>query len=337
MGLMQRVVDVYEDAKSLTYAVKNLVPEAKIGLWYGDSQAYKTFVVLDYLLHRAYGMPWCGLKTKQAIGCFVSAEGASGVWKRIKAWHDVRSMNFKDCPLMIIPMALVLPDQINDLVADFRDFHKRTGENIGDLTIDTFSQTFSGNENQADNVAGYFNTLQRKITHPFRCTTNVIHHTGRSGENPRGSYTFEANIDFRFKIERGKSERLTTLTVEKQKDDLELPPLSFHLTRHQVGLDLDGEPITSLAPAYVSDPAKFEAAIADSPQGVKKVLLDIAELGLTVDQSRRQFMSRHEGNEQTSRRAWNRTLKSLIDYGLISIEGGKLVRCVNEKGAEIGT
>jgi hypothetical protein len=246
-------------------------------------------------------------------------------------------MNFKDCPLMIVPQSIVLPEQVDLLASDFIEFYRRTGENINDLTIDTFSQTFSGNENQADHVAGYFNALQRRITHPFKCTTNVIHHTGRNSENPRGSYTFEANIDFRFKIERGKSERMTTLTVEKQKDDLELPPLSFHLTRHQVGLDSDGDPITSLTPAYITDPAKFEAAIAESPHGAKKVLLDIAEIGLTVDQARRRFTDQHDGNEEAARKAWNRTRKTLTDLGLIAIEGGKLVRCAKEIRPDVGT
>lgn len=326
MRIVRTVNEVYEECRAISYAVHGLVPEASLGLIFGESSAFKTFVALDYLLHRSYGMPWCGLETKKAIGCFVSAEGSAGVWKRIKAWHDARMMSFIDCPLRIVPRALALPEEIDLLARDFDEFKRQTGESFGDLAVDTFSQTFSGNENQADNVSGYFNVLRRRITQPHRCVTSVLHHTGRSGENPRGSYAFEANLDWRFKLERQGGERITTLTIEKQKDDLELPPLSFSLTRHEVGTDSSGHQLTSLSAAYIADPAKFAAAIAAAPDGLKKMLLDIAELGLPIKQARSTFYDQHDGHDDAKRKAWSRTLKILTETGLVATELGKLVR-----------
>lgn len=83
----------------LAWAVKGIIPEKSIGFLFGPSGSYKSFVALDYAIHRCYGLDSMGKKTKHAVPVYVAAEGAVFLWKRIRAWHDCHSLDWRDCPI----------------------------------------------------------------------------------------------------------------------------------------------------------------------------------------------------------------------------------------------
>ena len=80
---------------SLRRAVKGLIPEQSIGFIFGASQTFKSFIALDYALHRAYGMRWMGRKTRQAVPVYLAAEGGAGIMRRIEAWHLARNRDWR--------------------------------------------------------------------------------------------------------------------------------------------------------------------------------------------------------------------------------------------------
>jgi hypothetical protein len=102
-------------AAGVRWAVKGVIPEQGVGFFYGASQAFKSFITLDYALHRAYGMKWLGRKTKQAVPVYLAAEGGAGLMRRIEAWHKARGMDWRKCPMRVVVVALTLRTQAKAL------------------------------------------------------------------------------------------------------------------------------------------------------------------------------------------------------------------------------
>ena len=132
-GLVMTVEDLDAKAGALTWAVKHLVPERGMGFIFGASGTFKSFLALDYALHRAYGMRWLGRKTKQAVPVYLAAEGGAGLIRRIKAWHMDRGMAWQDCPMRVVTVPLTLRTQASAL----RVAIEQTGVEPGDLVIDS--------------------------------------------------------------------------------------------------------------------------------------------------------------------------------------------------------
>jgi RecA-family ATPase len=118
------------------------------------------------------------------------------------------------------------------------------------VLVDTLSQTFSGEENSAQEVSGYLREIGLQFRACWQCAVLVVHHTGHSAtERPRGSSTLRANVDFMFGVYRDEKEMLATVECAKQKDGELMEPVSFSMRVAELQKDEDGDPITSLVHA----------------------------------------------------------------------------------------
>lgn len=114
------------------------------------------------------------------------------------------------------------------------------------IVIDTLSQNFSGVENDSSDIADYMRTLIYEIRKYFPGSSIlIIHHTGHGNKDRmRGASSLIANADFIYKLEG--SNLSSVLSAQKMKDS-ELPPrILFKLNSIELGVDEDGEAITSL-------------------------------------------------------------------------------------------
>ena len=75
----------------MAWAVKGLVPAEGLGFIFGGSGAFKSFIALDYAMHRTYGMRWLGRKTAKATVVYLAAEGGAGLMRRIDRAAKVES------------------------------------------------------------------------------------------------------------------------------------------------------------------------------------------------------------------------------------------------------
>lgn len=256
-GLLLSVTELDRRAASLKWAVKGAVPANTIGMVFGASGSFKSFIALDYALHRCYGMPWLGRKTKQAIPIYIAAEGGAGLMKRIRAWHKERGMDPLACPMRVVITPLSLTTQAGAL----REAIEQSGAVPGDIVIDTMSQTFSGEENSAKEVSEFFRQLGESLRVAFEATVLIVHHTGHgASDRARGSSAIEANIDFQLHVEREEGQLVATLACVKQKEDDRFEPVPFILNRVVLGVDEDGDEITSLVANYADQANQLLAA-----------------------------------------------------------------------------
>ena len=236
-----------ESTKNIKWLVKNLIPADSMGMLFGASGTFKSFLALDLCLSVANGKAWTGRKTDFGAVGYMAAEGGAGIYKRIVAWQDgiPPPPNFHVCT---VPLLLSAKDEIAALRASIIALPEIPKL----IVIDTLSQTFAGDENSSSDIASYLRMINSEIREPFGATVLVIHHSGHSAsERPRGSSAITANVDFLLGCFRSNPEALNArLEVTKQKDGDKVKGLYFDLERRIIGKDDENENISSLVAVY---------------------------------------------------------------------------------------
>lgn len=267
-GLLLNVAQLRARASSLKWAVKGIVPENAIGMIFGASGTFKSFIALDYALHRCYGMPWMGKKTKQGTPVYLAAEGSAGLWWRIQAWHMQHGMDPMECALR----AVIVPLSLTTEAATLRKAVEGAELRPCDIVIDTMSQTFNGEENSAKEVAEFFRHITTELRQAFDCTVLIVHHTGHSaGERARGSSAMLANLDFQLMVQREEGSMLASLECVKQKEAERFEPASFALGRFVLAHDADGDEISSLAARHVNQAVELLQAVDKQAETVNSI------------------------------------------------------------------
>ena len=277
-------------AQSIRWLVKHIMPADSIGVLFGGSGTFKSFIALDAALHVAHGLPWMGRKTTRCPVLFIAAEGGAGLWRRIQAWHRERGLSAADIEFYVVPVAVSLTTQASQVVAAAQAL----GVTPGMVIVDTMSQTFDGEENSANEVAAYLRELGVQFRSLWMCSVLVIHHSGHQAtERPRGSSAIRSNVDFMLGVFRDEKEMLATMTCVKQKDGELFEDQPFALTRQVLGHDEDGDEITSLVAAHVET---AQALIAHKQQearagrgGRDQQLYDLIHTGMTERDMRLAF------------------------------------------------
>lgn len=319
--------ELKERAAAISWLVKGAVPADSVGVIFGGSGTFKSFIALDMALHVAHGLPWLGRRTQDGPVLYLAAEGGTGLWKRIDAWHRARRLRWQDAPMYVVPVPV-------DLGADavrVQEAAKAAGTTPVLVVIDTLSQTFSGEENSANEVAGYLREVGLMMRDTWQCAVAVIHHSGHQAtERPRGSSAIRANVDWMMGVFRDEKEMLATVTCVKQKDGEPLDDLSFSLIAHDLGTDQDGDKISSLVARHLSCAEEVEQAAAIEHAagrgGKNQLLLSLVQNGEREAELRKAFYSEcHDMEEEARRKAYFRARAWALKNGFIDIAQGLVV------------
>lgn len=223
--------------------IKGLIPKAQIGAIYGASGSGKSFLALDIMAHMSLGRKWRGHTVKAARGLYVAAEGGTGVGKRIKAWGKHNSIDPDDLQIgiMTAPPNIMLKDDISDLV---RSITMAGGFDY--IVLDTYAQVTPGaNENAAEDM-GLALANCRAIHEATGAMVILIHHSGKdASRGVRGWSGINAALDFALETTRDEASGYREMRVTKMKDGDDGLKYGFKLEIVTVGMDADGEEITS--------------------------------------------------------------------------------------------
>lgn len=284
------LAQLQEKAGQLKWLVKGAVPLESIGVLFGASGAFKSFIAIDLALHVAHGRAWMGRKTKQAAVIIIAAEGGAGLWRRVEAWHREHGIEWQDAPVYVIPMSVDLTTDCSRVI----EAASALGVVPGLMVIDTLSQTFSGEENSATEIAAYLRELGLWFREAWLCAVLVIHHSGHNAaERPRGSSALRANVDFMLGVHRDEKEMIATVSCHKQKDGEAFDDATFGLSVFELGRDDDGDAITALVASAVSgedakaELVQYEAARGRS--GRNALIIDLADDGMEEQALRKAF------------------------------------------------
>lgn len=309
------------------WCVKHVIPSASIGMMFGGSGTFKSFIALDAALHVAHGLPWMGRITTQAPVLYIAAEGGSGLWARINAWHKDRGLKWGDIPFYVLPVAL-------DLAADaWRVVEAAQGIGVvpGLVVVDTLSQTYAGEENSANEMAAYFRELGLRFREIWSASVLMVHHTGHQAtERPRGSSAIRANVDYLLSVFRDEKEMLATLGCVKQKDGELFSDATFAMSVVELGVDNDGDKVTSLVARHLSTPEEIERARlqeqAAGRGGRASSLTSLAQNGMAERDLRKAFYELLEGlDAEAKKKAYQRARRTAIESGYFEVVDGVVV------------
>lgn len=321
------LAELEQQAQAVTWLVKRVVPADSIGMLFGASGTFKSFVALDLALHVAHGLPWLGRKTQRGAVIYIAAEGGAGLWGRIKAWHRARRLDVRQAQLYVVPVGL-------DLTADawrVVEAAQAVGARPAMVVVDTLSQTYSGEENSANEMAAYFRELGLRFRALWACCVLILHHSGHNAtERPRGSSAIRANLDFLMGVHRDEREMLATVSCQKQKDSEAFEDETFVLTREEIGRDEDNDVQASLVARHLSSSEELERAmqaeVSAGRGGKNQLLLSLLADGMTEKELRKAFYEDCGVEDAEARRkAYGRARAWAIKGGFVEVAQGRVI------------
>jgi hypothetical protein len=232
--------DLMTRSISHDWQIKGLFEHGNIGQIFGPTGSGKSFVVLDMGYCIATGLDYCGKPTKQGNVVYICGEGFGGLTRRLQALQSRYKADITD--------KLFISEQPGafmsiDVTAAVAEAIAAVG-NVSLVVIDTYHRNMGGG---AENSADDFGTVLRNIDaflKPFGVTVLLIHHSGHEAtDRSRGSSAIRAAMDFEYKTTLTSNK--LTLTNTKMKDAGTPPPMAFDFVQVELGVDHDGEAITS--------------------------------------------------------------------------------------------
>lgn len=226
------------ESKGPGYLAKGLLQKASYAIAYGPPGGGKTFTLLDLAYHIAAGKEWMGHKVHGGPVLYLPFEGGGGLVKRAQALRQ--KYGNEDVPFFIAPASFNLREQTG---------RKELGAVIADLpekpvliVIDTLARALSisgGDENSAQDV-GSFNSAVAALIESTGACVLIVHHSGKNqNAGARGSSALLGAIDTELMISDNR------VTASKQRDVEIGAPIGFKLVPVVVGLDSDGDEMTS--------------------------------------------------------------------------------------------
>ena len=255
-----------------SWLLKGILPARGLAMLYGETSVGKTFCALDLVLSVARGIPWRGIKSKQAAAVYLAAEAQASIRTRIRAYEQHHGIELDNVPFGVIPQAINLMEssEADALIAACVEMDK-LGYPLGLVVLDTLNRVMPGaDENGSDSMGLVIHNAQA-LTRATGATVLIVHHSGKDRERgARGSSSLPAAMDTVLSIR--KAGQFKTLTVEKQRDSEDGRVFTFDLKIVLLGVDEDRDNITSCV-AVEAFPDEFAPAARDRKLGKWQALV----------------------------------------------------------------
>jgi KaiC/GvpD/RAD55 family RecA-like ATPase len=204
---------------------------------FGESGAHKSFLVIDWGLTLAVGIPWMGKAVCRRRVLLIAAEGGRGYNKRLAAWMDERGVPedaLEDFRMLVVGVQLV--DEREEFLRAVREFAPDV------IIMDPFADCAAGiDENVAAEMNEFIHAV-RAVQRQLGATFVLVHHTGWDPKRERGSSRLRQAADVVISV----SARDSIVTVEnvKQRDADKFDPIQ--LRPHSVTATRNGREYRSL-------------------------------------------------------------------------------------------
>lgn len=258
------------NAPPMRWMVRGVLPLEGLAALYGPSGSGKSFLVLDIAASIAGGAyDWFGRRVTQCPVTYCALEGEAGMGKRVNAW----SLHHKKP----VPDSLRFIAQPFDLldggdVAELAQAVQSAGGANGLVVLDTLNRAAPGADENSSVDMGNIIAAAKRLQNLTGGLVLLVHHTGKDAtKGLRGHSSLYAALDGA--IEVGKTDSRREWAVAKSKDDETGAVYAFKLEVVTVGVDDDGEEITSCV-AIADDSADTVKRVKLPSGGNQKIALD---------------------------------------------------------------
>lgn len=333
-------VPIYDvtQREPMDWLIKDVLPMGEFGILFGASGSGKTFVALDMMFAIALGREWRGKRVKKGRVVGIAAEGGSGIGKRGEAYavhHGIDLSKLDNLQIITSAPDFLNNDDIAEVIAEI----KNLGE-VKLIVIDTLAQVSPGaNENTSEDMGRVLRNI--KLLHEATgAMILVVHHAGKDlSKGSRGWSGLKGAAEVQVEVlrhENGDRE----IVLEKMKDGEDGVRWPFKLVVVEVGIDYDGDVITSCVAveaertASAADPAdrngvKRRGRVENHVLEVMTIfgpdsIVSAVEL---IDRAVGTLPAPEEGKRDTRRQSVVRAIQGLSKEkdGPLRMEGGKII------------
>lgn len=337
-----RRIDTISALLSSSYLVKGWLHRGALSVVYGESNVGKTFFGFDIAAHISSHTAWHGCRVSGGPVIYVAAEGGGGINNRVAAMRETHPEMCEVAELQILPVALDLcgPGDAPALIEAVESLGYRPSLHNPPalVVVDTLSRVMgAGDENTAKDMGQLIRNLDY-IRATLKCHVMVVHHSGKdTAKGARGSSALRAAVDT--EIELTRTDDVIVAEVRKQRDMALGGAFAYRLEDVELGLDDDGDPVTSAVVVPTDVPQKrkdlsgneltlWEALhefVADcgvpNPSGTGWP--DAGRVRIVDLESFRQFANGRFSNSNP-RQSVRRAMKGLQDAGRIGLNQGHI-------------
>ena len=243
------------EPKGEEWLLKDILPAVGLGFLVGPSKSRKSFYAVSLAAHVATGCTFCERIPRTCGVVYIAAEAPEGVRKRFKAWREENSIEGAPMDLIAAAPNLTSEDDVQDLTETLREASAQmqsNGVKLGLVIIDTLAaSTHGADENSSTDMGGVMSRLQ-SVAAELNIMVLVVAHTGKDqSKGIRGWSGQYAGADVVLNVERIKEDKdFSVVTVDKLKDAEDGKKFQFKLKQVILGIDKDGDNITSAVPLF---------------------------------------------------------------------------------------
>lgn len=247
--------------------VAHTLDENGFSVLYGEPSTGKSFFALNLALSIARGAPWWERRAGPSGVVYVAAEAGASILDRVAAYRKFFEVD--DVPFAVVPTTVDLMSANGDageLVGLIAEAGATLGATVGFIVVDTLSRAMgAGNENATEDMSRFVTRLDR-IRELTGAHIMLVHHSGKDrAKGARGSSALRGAVDTEIEV----VDRCAY--IRKQRNFDCSGQFAFDLSVVDLGLDPDGEPVTSCVVAPVLDTRmSYAEALRNSPATGRK-------------------------------------------------------------------
>jgi len=255
------------------YLVKHWLSPASASVAFGPSNVGKSFWALDLSLHIAANRDWHGRHVNGGAVVFAALEGGQGFDSRIEAVkrRNPELVKVADFYLLTEPLNLADMEDVNALIEAVVSLNPVL------IVIDTLARAMQGDENSTADMGKLVRGVDLIRKH-VDAHVMLIHHSGKdTSKGARGSSALKAAVDTEIELKR-TGDTITAQAI-KQRDMQTGSLFAYTLRDVEIGIDQDGEQITS-AVVEETEPPNHKPKISGQAEIAYQALTDaIADHG----------------------------------------------------------
>jgi hypothetical protein len=244
------------ECRAPKWLIHGMIEVDTLGMIFGDTGSYKSFVAIDIGLSVATGISFHGKTVKQGPVVYIAGEGQNGLSRRFLAWSLARAQDYHDSSIFIsiMPASFLNPESVLEVKTAIEEIKPVL------IIVDTLARNYGpGDENSTSDMSRFINAVD-VIRRPYNATLIIIHHTGLSEKDrSRGAYALKCALDFEYRTTKNKN-NVIVLEATKMKDVEPSEPLAFMPQVINL-IDEQSQPTTSLTLELTELPEKKKRSL----------------------------------------------------------------------------
>jgi hypothetical protein len=222
---------------------------------HSDPGVGKSICAMDLAFCVGLGLTeWCGYKIKRPVrSLYIFSEGVARLWKRRDAWLKKHGYTVEVLRGKVDFYPEPIPLNVSEAYVDAVVKHAQSN-GYGLIVIDTWATANAGSDENAVGLMQQSLNRCGRIREEVQAAVLMVHHDNRQGAF-RGSSAIDGYVDTRLHASRDgeREDRRVAIKVEKQRDDEDGITWMAKLEVMDLGVDEDGDPITSVVWTHLPD------------------------------------------------------------------------------------